>query len=68
MDQNAVKGLVEAAIQATRPEGVSTECFDDEQECAAPQLVLYFIWAKCLTINNAACPSWSFCTPSLPDP
>ena len=70
MDPQSVKKLVEAAIEAVRPEGEDRRkrCVDDEQEeCAAPEIVLYFIWTKCLTINNGACPTWSFCNPSLPD-
>jgi|GEM_PF-1250861 len=63
VDTQVVQNLIETVTQAN----TNTNC-DDEEECVAPKLVLYFIWAQCLTINNGACPDWTFCTPTVNAP
>ncbi len=32
-----------------------------DEDCEAPENVLYFIFCNCVTINNAACEDWEFC-------
>lgn len=33
----------------------------EEEECVAPDRVIYVIFCKCVTINNGACEDWEFC-------
>lgn len=32
-----------------------------KDKCVVPKLALFVIFAKCVTINNGACPDWEFC-------
>ena len=60
------KEVVEAVIEALglgRRGGEDTrhDKHHEEEECAAPDIVVYLILCDCVTINNGACRDWKFC-------
>ncbi len=58
-DRETVQAVLEAigVTRAGRSEG--RRCHDDD--CVAPDLVVYVIITNCVTINNGACEDWEFC-------
>ncbi len=56
------KEQVKIVMDAVAETGVKgREC--GESDCSCPDLVVYVVWSKCLTINNGACSRWRFCKP-----
>ena len=60
------KEIVEAVIDALGlgrrgREDAQKDRHHDDDECAAPGIVVYLILCDCVTINNGACEDWKFC-------
>lgn len=64
--EDAAKSVAGAEPEAVRvPCGKNRGNNQQNQECDAPFLVLYFVFTDCVTINNGACPQWEFCRQGL---
>ncbi|MEX0974629.1 MAG: hypothetical protein WD024_04650 [Bacillota bacterium] len=66
------KEIIQAVLDAvgvtrnTKEKKENSRC-GEEDECAAPEKVFYFIFCNCVTINNGACEDWEFCNSRCPD-
>jgi hypothetical protein len=60
-DRETVQAVLDAIgiTRAGRSEG-GRRCHNDD-DCVAPDLVVYVIITNCVTINNGACEDWEFC-------
>jgi hypothetical protein len=61
-DNDIVKVVLDAvgATAAARSSNRgSSRCHDED--CETPDQVFYFIFCRCVTINNGACEDWEFC-------
>jgi putative hemolysin len=61
-DRDTVQAVLEAigVTRAGRSEA-KARCNGHDEDCEAPDLVVYVIITNCVTINNAACEEWEFC-------
>jgi hypothetical protein len=62
-DKEMVQAVLDAigVTRAGRSESGRSRCDHHDEDCAAPENVIYVILTNCVTINNAACEEWEFC-------
>ena len=67
-DKEIIQAVLDAVgvTRSNKSEGIRCHK-DEEDECAAPDKVFYFIFCNCVTINNGACEDWEFCNNCRPD-
>ncbi len=61
--------VIKAVLDAIGANAARSDCRNpkhQEEECEAPDKVFYFIFCKCVTINNGACGEWEFCNADGP--